>query len=112
MMKLNAASQPTSSPPRPVNRSELDRFVADIGSRIQLAQTDLAHGSSRQLVDQREQEQDQHDLERFFADVNCRVHLAERLQCQLDVRLATGFNVRRRRFVISSQTSSLISNRT
>jgi hypothetical protein len=36
---------------------------------------------------------DQRDLERFFADVNYRVHLAERLQCQLDVRLATGFNV-------------------
>ena len=36
---------------------------------------------------------DQRELERFFADVNYRVHLAETLQCQLDVRLATGFNV-------------------
>ena len=75
-----------SSSHQPVNRSELERFFADIGSRVLLPQTDLAHSSSRPPVDQRE-------LERFFADVNYRVHLAERLQCQLDVRLATGFNV-------------------
>jgi hypothetical protein len=93
MMKPNPASQPMSSPQRPVNRSELDRFFADISSRKQLAQTDLAHGPSRLPVDQRELEQDQHELERFLADVNYRVHLAERLQWQLDVRLATGFNV-------------------
>ena len=82
-----------SSSHQPVNRSELDRFFADISPRIQLAQMDLAHGSSRPPVDQRELEQDQRELERFFADVNYRVHLAERLQCQLDKRLATRFNV-------------------
>ena len=69
-----------------MNRSELERFFADISSRIQPAQTDLAHGSSARQWTQRE-------LERFFADVNYRVHLAETLQRQLDVRLATGFNV-------------------
>ena len=69
-----------------VTRPELERFFANIGSRIELAQTDLAHGSSRPPVVQRE-------LERFFADVNCRLLLAERLQCQLDERLATRFNV-------------------
>ena len=36
---------------------------------------------------------DPRELERFFADVSYRVRLAERLQCQLDVRLATRFNV-------------------
>jgi hypothetical protein len=51
-----------------------------------MAQTDLAHGSSRPTVDQRE-------LERFFTDVKYRVHLAETLRCRLDMRLATGFNV-------------------
>jgi hypothetical protein len=93
MMKPNTTSVPMSSSHQPVNKSELDCFFADITSRIQLAQPDLAHGSSRQPVDQREPAQDQHDLERFFADVHYRVHLAERLQCQLDVRLATRFNV-------------------
>jgi hypothetical protein len=69
-----------------VNRPELERFFADIRPRIQLPQTGLAHGSSRLPVEQRE-------LERFFADINYRVHLAETLKRQLDVRLATGFNV-------------------
>ena len=86
VVKLDPTSQPMSSSHQPVNRSELERFFADIGSRVLLPQTDLAHSSSRPPVDQRE-------LERFFADVNYRVHLAETLQCQLDVRLATGFNV-------------------
>ena len=85
-MKLNPASQPTSLPHQPASRPELDRFFAGASSRIQSAQTDLAHGSSRPPVDQRE-------LERFSVDVSYRVRLAERLQCQLDVRLATGFNV-------------------
>ena len=71
----------------------MERFFADISPRIQLPQTGLAHGSSRPPVDQRELEQDPRELPRFFADVNYRVHLAETLQCQLDVRLATGFNV-------------------
>jgi len=72
---------------QPVSRSKLERFFADISSRIQLAQTtDLAHGPSRLPVDLRE-------LERFFADVNKRVQLAERMQCQLDKLLATRFNV-------------------
>jgi hypothetical protein len=82
-----------SSSHQPVNRSELERFFADIGPRIQLPQTGLAHGSSRPPVEQRELGQDQRELERFFADVNYRVHLAETLKRQLDVRLATGFNV-------------------
>ena len=82
-----------SSSHQPANRSELERFFADISPRIQLPQTSLAHGSSRPPVDQRELEQDKRELERFFADVKYRVHLAETLQCQLDVRLATGFNV-------------------
>jgi hypothetical protein len=86
MVKLEPTSQPISSSHQPVNRSELEGFFADIGSRIQMGQTDLAHGSSRPPVDQCE-------LERFFADVNYRVHLAEILRCQLDMRLATGFNV-------------------
>jgi hypothetical protein len=75
-----------SSSHQPVNRSELERFFADISPRIELAKTDLAHASYRPPLERRE-------LERFFADVKYRVHLAETLQCQLDVRLATGFNV-------------------
>jgi hypothetical protein len=82
-----------SSSHQPVNRSELERFFADIGPRIQLPQTGLAHGSSRPPVDQRKLEQDQRERERFFADVKYRVHLAEMLKRQLDERLATGFNV-------------------
>lgn len=93
VVKLDPASQPMSSSHQPVNRSELERFFADIGPRIQLPQTGLAHGSSRPPVDQRELEQDQRERERFFADVKYRVDLAERLQCQLDERLAIGFNV-------------------
>jgi hypothetical protein len=82
-----------SSSHQPANRSELERFFADISPRIELAKTDLAHGSSRPRAQRRELEQDQHELDRFFADVNYRVHLAETLQRELDVRLATGFNV-------------------
>jgi hypothetical protein len=36
---------------------------------------------------------DRREVERFFAAVNYRMQLAERLQCRLDKRLATGFNV-------------------
>jgi hypothetical protein len=86
MVKLEPTSHPIRSSHQPVNRSELEGFFADISSRIQMVQTDLPHGSSRPPVDERE-------LERFFADVNYRVHLAEMLRCQLDMRLATGFNV-------------------
>lgn len=64
----------------------MERFFADIGPRMQLPQTDLALASSRLPMDRRE-------LDRFFADVNKRVELAEKLQRQLDKRLATGFNV-------------------
>lgn len=78
---------------QPVNRSELERFFADISHRTQLAQTDLAHGSSRLPGDHREMEEDRANLQRFFDDVRYRVHLAERLQGHLDKRLATGFNV-------------------
>ena len=82
-----------SSSHQPVNRSEVERFFADIGPRIEIAKMDLARGSSRPPVERREPEQDQHELDRFFDDVSYRVDLAERLQCQLDERLATGFNV-------------------
>lgn len=78
---------------QPVNRSELERFFADISPRIQLVQTDLTHGSSRPPVGQPELGVDRAKLQAFFDDVNYRVQLTERLQCQLDVRLATGFNV-------------------
>jgi hypothetical protein len=82
-----------SSSHQPVNRSELERFFADISPRIELAKTDLAHASYRPPLERRELEQDPRELPRFFADVNYRVHLTETLKRQLDERLATGFNV-------------------
>jgi hypothetical protein len=82
-----------SSSHQPANRSELERFFADISPRIEVAKTDLAHASYRPPLERRELVQDPRELPRFFADVNYRVHLAETLQRQLDVRLATGFNV-------------------
>jgi hypothetical protein len=76
-----------------LNRSELERLFADISLRIELARTDVPHGSSRPPVHQRDVEEYRANLQRFFFDVRYRVQLAERLQRQLDVRLATGFNV-------------------
>jgi hypothetical protein len=70
----------------PVKRSELESFFIDFSSRIQLAQTELVHGSSRRAADRGE-------LEQFFAAGRYWVQLAERLQRALDRRLATGFNV-------------------
>lgn len=91
MMKPNPANQAMSSSHQPLSRTELDRFFADVSSGKHLVQTDSAHGSFRRSVDEGELEQDRRDLERFFAGVSYRVYLAERLQCQLDERLATGF---------------------
>jgi PD-(D/E)XK nuclease superfamily len=93
MVKLDPTSQSVSSSHQPVNRSELERFFADISSRVQLPQTDLAHASSRPPVDQCEPEEDRANLQRFFADVDKRVQLTETLRGHLDKWLATRFNV-------------------
>ena len=92
-MKLNPASQPVSSLHQPVSRCELNSFFGGIGPQIHTAQKDLPPASSPAQADQRVLACDPHDLDRFFADVSYRVVLTDRLQSQLDQRLATGFNV-------------------
>jgi hypothetical protein len=93
MVKADPSTELMISSHQSLNRSELERFFADISPRIELASTNSARGSSRPPVDQREVEEDRANLQRFFADVSYRVDLADRLQRQLDERLATGFNV-------------------
>ena len=92
-MKANPASQPASSLHQPASRCELNSFFAGIGPQIHTAQKDLPPAPSPAQADQRVLACDPHDLDRFFADVSYRVVLTDRLQSQLDQRLATGFNV-------------------
>jgi len=93
VVEIDPTTQSMKSSRQPVNKSELERFFSDLSPRMEMAKTDLARGSSRPPVDQRELELDRGKLKPFFADVDYRVQLTDRLQRQLDVRLATGFNV-------------------
>jgi PD-(D/E)XK nuclease superfamily len=69
-----------------VKRAQLVRFFADIGSRMERAQTNSVYGTSHTLVVRPK-------LEHFFSSVNHRVELAEMQQRRIDKRRATGFNV-------------------
>ena len=75
----------TTSARQRVKRSQLQQFFADIGSRMELSQTNSV-GSSRPLVARSE-------LSHFFISINRRVELAEAQQRRRDKRHATAFNV-------------------